>query len=104
MKISTTLTRTRALIANPARWCKGYSAVDKNGLGIQPARKDAVAWCARGALRRIEGIDGPAEAFMTGLLSGFDRCLSNWNNEADNHAEVMLGFDLAIIVAKEDGL
>lgn len=101
MKISTTLTKARDLISDPKRWCKFYFATNRRGgiTGVKEA--DAVAWCARGALRKFERRDGPAEMFMQRFSGEF--CLGSWNNDAE-HLEVLMGFDLAIIAAKARGL
>jgi hypothetical protein len=42
------LIRARSLLERG--WCRGAAAVDVNGVEVHPASKQAVAWCALGAL------------------------------------------------------
>jgi hypothetical protein len=47
------LIRARALLERG--WCRGFLARDANKREIWPTEKEAVAWCAYGALIAAEG-------------------------------------------------
>lgn len=46
--------RTRELLDSPEKWTQRDSAVNKDGLRVQPMSIDAVRYCLLGALHRIE--------------------------------------------------
>jgi hypothetical protein len=100
MKISETLRKAQALIAAPEHWAIRFFAIDKDGRTVHEKSPKAHAFCARGALIRFEGWDGPAQRFM-GDISG-ESDLGAWNNTS-THEEVLMGFDLAILAAKDEG-
>lgn len=43
------------LLADPARWMKGQTAIDKHGIDIDPKHKEAIRWDLVGAVRKIYG-------------------------------------------------
>ncbi|SDK43098.1 DUF6197 family protein [Bradyrhizobium ottawaense] len=56
------LTVTRELIADPARWTKGYFARDTAGSEVYPTESNAVCWCADGALAKSADVTIDAES------------------------------------------
>jgi len=57
MKTEDLLRKARKRIENKQNWCKGYAAVDKDGLFITPTGSPAaVSWCAMGAIRRESSV------------------------------------------------
>lgn len=48
-----TLTSARALIAEPAHWCRRSPAKDMSGCDVAPTDTGAVSFCAIGALMRV---------------------------------------------------
>lgn len=47
------LIQARALIADPARWCRKALARDPKGKVCPPDSPEAVSWCALGAMAKV---------------------------------------------------
>ena len=106
------LRRARARIERPESWCRTYCALDAHGEPTDPDAKDAVCWCARGALE-AEGYYVLAEGEDTDQIDGDEpwwflhlaaRRLRYGSIEAFNdgqsHAEVLALYDRAISLAE----
>lgn len=104
-----TLRAAKAVIADPAHWTKGAEAriakrPKRYASKIQVNDPEAAAWCALGALRKV---DGPHElsavrALAHAIYVDFNQAyaywtITNFNDEAERrHREVMAVFDRAI--------
>lgn len=99
MKISTVLSKARALIENPEHWGTRFFSVDKNGHTVGEKSDTAYKFCARGALMRFAGYESQAEKFLEAI--GGEH-VGHFNNNA-THEEVMMAFDFAILAAKDAG-
>ena len=56
MKISTKikcLEKARDLISDKDNWCQNYASLDEKGHFASPRGKDAVRWCATGAIEKV---------------------------------------------------
>lgn len=93
-----TLKAARDLISDPSCWTQGDFARNTDGQSVDPNNKEAMCFCAFGAIQRIT--ENP-------LMSDADRLLESICNErfslsvgdfndTHTHAEVLALFDAAI--------
>jgi coenzyme F420-reducing hydrogenase delta subunit len=95
------LTKARALIDCPERWCRG-------GLALRDRMGGVLAMCAMGACYYAanetfhDQMDAVSELRKAiGLPKG--RAISDWNDAPERtHSEVLAAFDKAIELAKAD--
>jgi len=102
------LTKARKLIKDENNWTTGYLALDIDGNEVSPRSKKAVAFCALGAVRHI---DGPGEKkaikFLIEVANG--RTGQNYKdstsifevNDEGEHADTIDMFTQAIRLAKK---
>ncbi len=101
------LIKAKQLISHPENWTKGSFAIDENGHQVMPNSKDAVAFCALGAVKRATR-SGVVTTFVadvcvnTLVRSLPDRkpyryFISEFNDHPEiGHADVLGLFDRAI--------
>jgi hypothetical protein len=112
--VAATLRAARALIADPKHWTKGVLAKPSKhaGYACSPTDERAGAWCAIGALARV---DGPyeVEALITLATAGFpdgdtissamrarDYIVEFNDDDGRRHRDIMRLFDRAIARAE----
>lgn len=109
-KASEVLEAARKIIRNEKRWTQQEFAVDDMGDSCSTRSKHARAFCALGAVRRI---NGPAQKSATAYLREAAKTLLNTTGQASNdlifhvndsqgHTETLKMFGLAIRAAKRD--
>jgi hypothetical protein len=87
------LRAARSVIADKSRWyVGGYYALDDRGHECEPLDEGAIAWCAVGAVVKVEGEFGPA---YTALYSNNARSVTRTNDTGD-HVATLAMFDRAI--------
>lgn len=104
-----TLRAARALIADPARWCRGTEARDAQGFAVPGVSSVATCWCAIGAVRSAAGgyqwADAAyclARALHPDAPNGFaaehgiGEVESHNDDPETTHADVLAMFDTAI--------
>lgn len=110
MTATEVLRRARALIEEPARWCRDKYARDERGRSIRPGSERACQWCALGAVRAVtsgipanevqpiyreairrlqRALNPEAPGAQSGIVDANDR-------KATSHADVLAAFDVAI--------
>lgn len=97
------LRAARKLIEQPDAWIKGNSAIDKYGHYISPWSKDAVCFCALGAvecathkLNATYEVDQLARDF---LYRAIRTSIADYN-DTHTHKQVIGRFDRAIALAE----
>ena len=107
------LIEARSLIAKPEAWTQGAGARDSDGEPIGVEHRDAVAWCATGAIncavyRHTDSLDIPpalqrARERAGTILADTVRALTLGHfretttyNDATNHSCIVHTFDIAI--------
>ena len=109
------LTAARELLAHGDRWTKERAAERADGLSTDVHARDAIRFCAVGALYRVSDIseNGPyndAQEAIASVLRAQSLTLSDdpfsaivsWNDADDRtHADVIAIFDAAILDAQE---
>ena len=98
------LRKVRDLLSDPARWTKGWFAKDSSENPCVPTSKDAVCWCALGAMRKQLGyveddlfmeITRDLEAILK--KQGYNHSLATFNDDpATTHNQMMKLLNLAI--------
>ncbi len=113
------LVDARTLISDPEKWTRGTPARDKHGDPATPDSKDAVAWCADGAVTRSmyrtsETLHVPAETQHAGERAArlLDTAVSALTlgrytqmpiyNDATDHGTILHTFDIAISLARHE--
>lgn len=94
------LTGARELLSDRGRWTKRSYARDERGLGCSSLAKDAVCWCAAGAILRTAQHDAAIEEAwklaydeVPNGVNGF----MTYNDRLDTtHADILALFDRAI--------
>lgn len=94
---SKVLYRAAELISDPAHWCKGIEAMDRDGNPRMPTSPNATAWCLIGAIKCAAGTGSEAremaeEAVRAMLQDDSDtvQSLTRWNdNPYRLHGEVV---------------
>lgn len=109
MPLNQTLVAARALIADPTHWTTGTCARDEDGIPESHTAKEAVCWCAMGAIFKAiretdpDGTRGPLENACFTALD--DAVLELWPEDPSNivgvndkrgHTAVLQAFDRAI--------
>lgn len=96
------LKAARDKISDPVRWTKGFLARTKDGLATGPRNKNAVCWCANGALFSVAKRADAAKAlfFLRGFIPG-GYCNVSVFNDNSTRAEVLALFDRAIAEEQE---
>ena len=90
------LKAARGLIADPARWTKGVSARNANGVAVPPISTDACRWCTVGALDRVRANDATRVALSLALPT-YHHSLIMYNDiTTRTHADILALFDRAI--------
>lgn len=97
------LRAAREKIATPERWTKGVFARDTLGEAVPYRAADAVCFCLRGAILRVD-TDWPdiweAERLVHVAVGTDDA--AGWNDDEDRtHSEVLAAFDKAIALAEQ---
>lgn len=88
------LTRTRDLIADPSRWCKGQYALDAGGSACSVHSELACRWCLEGAMQRAAELLPPSARDDAVIGAMYLICVRTrllphkFNDEAD-HADVV---------------
>lgn len=100
MKPSEILVKAKKLIATEQTWCQGLLAMNEYG-ETKPRAKDAIAWCAIGAVQKISRANKPL-AYIDNIAEE-----QGWNstdalNDETDHATVMWMFSKAIKEARKD--
>lgn len=104
--VADTLRAARALIEDPKHWTKrAYARPSKWATDERaPESLEAGAWCALGALRRI---DGPYElsaiSALSRVISGGTGTIAVWRFNDDperRHRDILKVFDKAIALAE----
>lgn len=96
------LSKARGLISEPECWIQGQSARNSRGIAVDVADKDAVAFCAYGAIYRARLDLGIEKSYAVRTLRDYlPRGWQNANglmnfNDTGTHAEVLALFDSAI--------
>lgn len=92
-----TLRRARALLVRG--WCQDAYAIDSGGHEVEPNARNAVAWCAAGAVRRLlprssaSDVENALEQALR--ISGTD--VSDWNDKLGRRkADILARFTSAI--------
>lgn len=105
----TVLRDARELISDPKRWTKGYEARDRRGDTVWAGDKDAVCWCALGAVARatgrasISGIWSEAATHALDLIAFKTRSVGPAAlNDRYGHEAVLAMFDAAIASAEKE--
>jgi hypothetical protein len=101
------LQEARALIERG--WCKFYGAKTAKGSYVDPESRYAVAWCAYGALIRVD--PGERLDLLSRLYNAFppemlgeDDLLGDYNDDPKTTKEDILSlYDRAIAKAKDQG-
>lgn len=88
------LKAARARIERPEAWTRGTAARDPDGLGVRARSKDAVCWCAAGAVVAVSGL-GAHKRPMELLRAEAGTLVSDFN-DTRTHAEVLDLFDRTI--------
>ena len=109
---SAILAEVRALIAEPARWCKRTEARDAAGFAVDPLDWRAAAWCVSGAFRVVASRRSPAavaparDLFAQSVETMTARPVASLNpfNDGGTHERVMEAFDLAEAAARRSEL
>ena len=95
------LTEARALIDTPEKWTQGELARNSKGRVIDYESKNAVCYCAAGALKRSAERRAKLLYTAESLLARVANVEFVWQfNDTHSHAEVMELFDRAISLAK----
>jgi hypothetical protein len=104
------LQEARALISDPAKWTQCSFARDAKGKSLFSGyNKDAVCWCAMGAIEKVLGKDLSLDLTPYTILkdTGYIH-ITDWPpsgvttyNDRSTHQEVLSLFDKAIENAKE---
>lgn len=94
------LIAARALIADPARWCRGAPGRDRHNASTGPWEPHTEKWCSLGATAKVIDIrvGHPPELYEARaiLRSAIgNQSVSTWNDSND-HATIIAGFDRAI--------
>lgn len=116
--VADTLRAARALIEDPKHWTKGALAKpkkrssDDEGMTAQDPR--AGAWCAVGAIKRVDGVfedaalvalaqvlDWSGNAYLYGPAHARDEIVDFNDARIRRHKEVMRAFDKAIALAEK---
>ena len=100
MKPSEILVKAKKLIATEQTWCQGLLAMNKYR-ETNPRAKDAIAWCAIGAVQKISRAYKPLD-YISDIVEE-----EGWNsvdalNDETDHATVMWMFSKAIKKARKD--
>lgn len=87
----------KALISDPAKWCKGRLALDNIGRPVDPGDLGACRFCSVGALHRVCQSDerNAANKLLSKAAGREIVCF----NDASTHSKVMAAFDRAIELA-----
>lgn len=92
-----TLIAARDLIKDEARWARGWYARDETGANVEADNPKAVAWCAMGALKKV---DGPFEWNAVNALATVCSKRPNGSilrtNDFGGHTEILACFEEAI--------
>ncbi len=100
------LRKAKALIDAPEKWTKGAFCRSAAGKAVSTFSRDAVCFCAVGAIARLEvtGVitDVRASRAEEALRDAIHAtAVSHWNDAPERtHAEVMAAFDKAIALAE----
>ena len=99
-KTADILRKARALIEKPENWAKGDLAYDGAGDPVEPEHNEACAWCAVGAICRVEN---ELRVFATGATASLSlnlnppRIVASFNDDPNTtHIDVLDAFDRAI--------
>jgi len=95
-----TIVEARELISDPAHWCQGYFAKDAEGHVCDWWHKDAVCFCAEGALRWAN----ESTVFSGEEINLFTEAFGGsvpYMNDHNSHEDVLAGFDRLIVLARE---
>ena len=93
------LRKARALISDPARWTRGNYASGPDGKPRRPLDRDAVQWCALGAIGRVAYSSRCGELAMVALRDTTVRAANvgaATYNDRKGHAAVLAAFDETI--------
>ena len=107
MKTLELLRRAKRLIKNKNNWCQGYYARDSDGQIVEANTPEARQWCATGALMKIGNdmqmtcVYGMDFCAQTELVEGTTKSIALFNDKFE-HEDVMLMFDQAIALAREE--
>jgi hypothetical protein len=91
------LRQARALISDPARWCRAAAARDHHLAPTFPTDPQARRWCVQGAVRRIAEdelpVFQPALRYLAQFAPNGEVTLVN---DRDGHAAILALLDAAI--------
>jgi hypothetical protein len=102
------LKKAKKLIADPQHWTRGASARNAQGRGVIWNNPGAVSFCSIGALHHAAGpvkkdwraVD---RAFLMLKRAAETRDIADFNDDPKTtHTDVMVAFDKAIRMAKEE--
>ena len=100
------LKAAKAKIEDPAHWCQGASARDREGLLVQPEDPGACRWCVIGAISVVTGCDYDlsltAHGFLTCAANEFGKPLAQEVNDETDHPTTMRFMDRAIALAEQE--
>jgi len=99
--VSIFIERAKELIQDESRWCRGYLAVDADGLSADPTGSEAVRRCALGALLAAAYQFTNSREKSCQLATNALRPLCGSNkvvlvNDYQGHAAILTLFDEAI--------
>jgi hypothetical protein len=95
-QVIATLRRARKLISKPERWTKGCSARGIDGTFRFASDKDAVCFCAIGAIDRCGGQGSASGAAIKAIEYGLPDIV-DWNDHPRRkHIDVIRRFDRTI--------
>lgn len=95
--MKTTLQEIRGYLADPARWTKGATARDKNGVSTSSQNPSAICHCIFGAVLKFKRFpeNRPVLSHLNALAPG--RKVIKFNDDPrTTHADVLAFLDLAI--------
>lgn len=90
------LKAARDLIADPGHWTTNFPARNAAGQGVSSSSKDAVKFCAYGAIAHVLGVDeldGPTLQRLSRHAHGVGISIIN---DCNGHAAILELFDLAL--------
>lgn len=96
------LTRARELIEDPVSWVPDHYAVDEYHEPVEPHDPAACAWCAFGALEKVDRETGVSYLAAYDLLTkeavkrGFPEIYYLNDDGETEHSDVLAAFDAAI--------
>lgn len=97
------LRAARARIEDPKNWTQGAYARDAQGRGTRGKAREAVCWCAYGALAASGGNELGSDGFLLESAAEelFDADVVDVNDK-QGHAAVLQVFDAAIAAAEAE--